>query len=619
MENNYENFQNYINNGGIGNQQNGIKNIENGGRNNYNKERDKQQMANNNNNNNNIKNIGQNCNQRFGNCVPSNNKFTIANSIKNLNEINNYQYKNFNVVNNNNDIYSYDLNSNKLNSNYNINNNFQKMDYSNNMYNNNWNNNNWNNNLISSNNWNNNNLNNNNYYSGNVNQIKKKFVDNNQQTNVDINGGTDRTISNSIKNSKISDFQHLEYLGEGFFGTVKKMRFKKDGNIYAVKEILKNRNNILYIKRLQRETGLTENLDHQNIVKVYGSFEEYDKMYIVLEYIDGINLEKYIIEKKGQLDENTIFLVIKDIGFGLKYLHNLNIMHRDIKPDNILLILENDKITNLKITDFGEAALYIENKDFNYKEYEYYIYCMTKAGRKDYCAPEITKGEKYNVSVDIYSFGLLLIQMMLPIQTFEITKNGKKIIRLKTRKVAKKEDFNKKLYSDELIELTLKMIDDDYKKRPSAKRICDEIEEMIIKKQKSNNENKCISFLNCFCCILYNIAGIRSYLLSEDLSSNNVNYDEKNIFLIRYFRYLFKELHKVKKQKIKYQNFYSDLKFYRKILSKKLNSFNLCKEINPIEMIDEIFEKFHSELKLADNNKYMNVMFNNIHIFIIIS
>ena len=192
-------------------------------------------------------------------------------------------------------------------------------------------------------------------------------------------------------------------------------------------------------------------------MKIYGSFEDKRNKYIVLEFINGETLEKYIINKKGELDENTILLIIKQISSALKYLHDQDIMHRDIKPDNILLTLENDKIKNVKITDFGEAAIFKKDKNYFYGEDEVLFSDMTQAGCIEYAAPEIKEYKYYNVSVDIYSFGILLIKTMFPCQKFDEIKN-KMIINLKNETIFKKEDFDQNFYSNKLIELALKMI-----------------------------------------------------------------------------------------------------------------------------------------------------------------
>ena len=593
-------------------------------------------------NNNNFNNYNQNNNQN----IRDNNR------IKNITEINingngdgnnfNYQQNQNNVfMENNNDIkqnyvFSNNMNNNINNNNLifmnnninNINNNYMNNNINNNCMNNNINNNCMNNNINNNfmnfninninNNCMNNNINNNcmnNNINNNAVKIKKNFVDKyHQNENYDsgISGGVQKNNSYMFKNSSISDFEKLGDLGSGSFGVVEKMRFKKDGNTYAVKEISYQNYTDRKQKQLKREIELPPQFLHDNIVKFYGSFNENNKIYLVSEFIDGLNLEEYIINQKGQLDENTILLITKHMASGLQYLHNLNLMHRDIKPDNILLILENSKIINVKISDFGEAALYKKDKNYNFLENEFLFSEMTQAGRIDYAAPEIKKGQKnYTLSVDIYSFGLVLTQMMFPCKTKEIIKNGKTVVKLVTVK-AREDDFNRNLYSNELIKLVLNMIDDESTKRPSAKQIYDEIENMInLRKHKNSIENVSISSLNCVCHILYNIQEIKAYIYERLNSKNIINKDK--VFVAYNLRDLFIKLHKAKKKSENYKTFYDkDLKDFRTNISQKINLFNIYKEVNPVEIINEFFETFLYELKVVDGDKWKNNLFINI-------
>ena len=570
-------------------------------------------------NNDNINNnmYNDNINNNMYNNINNNNMYNdnINNNMYNDN-INNNMYNNIN----NNNMYN-DINNNNMYNNINNNNMYNNIN-NNNMYNN-INNNNMYNNINNNNMYNN--INNNNMYNDNLFsnavKIKKNFVNKYHQKDnydSDISGGAHKNNSYMFKNSSISDFEKLGDLGSGFFGDVAKMRFKKDGNTYAVKEISYQDYGDYKHKQLKREIELPPQLLHDNIVKFYGSFNENNKIYLVSEFIDGLNLEEYIINQKGQLDENTILLITKHMASGLQYLHNLNVMHRDIKPDNILLILENNKIINAKISDFGEAALYKKDKNYNFLENEFLFSEMTQAGRKDYAAPEIKKGRKnYTLSVDIYSFGLVLIQMMFPCKTKETIKNGKKVDKLVTIVKIQENDFNRNLYSNELIKLVLKMIDDESTKRPSAEQIYNEVENMInLRKHqinKNNIENVCISSLNCVCHILYNVQEIKAYIYEGLNSKNMINKDISKVFVAYNLRELFKELHKAKKNSADYKTFYDKhLKNFRANISKKINLFNIYKEVNPIEIINEFFETFLYELMVVDDGKWKNNLFINI-------
>ena len=191
-----------------------------------------------------------------------------------------------------------------------------------------------------------------------------------------------------------SDFIKLDYLGNGQFGHVYKMKSKLNGQIYAVKQVLiPNGKN----KSLMREECIMGSISHPNIVHLYKTFEDNYNCYFVSELIQGQNLEKFVknFQEKNPnqyINQSLVIKIFKQILTGLKYLHDKGIMHRDIKPDNILI----DANNNIKITDFGISALYKQGYDFLSSGY-------SRVGRRDYVCPEIINGQHYDYKCDIFS------------------------------------------------------------------------------------------------------------------------------------------------------------------------------------------------------------------------
>jgi len=134
---------------------------------------------------------------------------------------------------------------------------------------------------------------------------------------------------------------------------------------------------------------------HQNIMRLYEVFENSDNIYLVLEYLVGGNLYNYVKERKHNIKEEKSKKLIKSIARALDYLHRYGIIHRDIKPDNIVFASLSEE-SDVKIVDFGLAKILEPNE-----------LASEPVGTLCYAAPEILLGSKYNKNVDLWSLGVL--------------------------------------------------------------------------------------------------------------------------------------------------------------------------------------------------------------------
>ena len=134
------------------------------------------------------------------------------------------------------------------------------------------------------------------------------------------------------------------------------------------------------------------------IVRLFEIYEEAKKIMLILELMEGQSLEK-CIKKNHQFKENQIREIFYQILKGISLLHSHEIMHRDIKPDNILFSFEND-FSTVKIADFSLAEKLNQSKKFK-------LIC----GTPGFMAPEIFNLEGYDEKVDIYSLGLVLFAL----------------------------------------------------------------------------------------------------------------------------------------------------------------------------------------------------------------
>ena len=206
---------------------------------------------------------------------------------------------------------------------------------------------------------------------------------------------------------KLSDFTVVKNLGEGHFGTVKLVTSKLTKKLYAMKELQLSRyKSEAQRKQVEKEIKLLENLHHPHVITYFNSFKENGNIYIIIEYINGGSLEDYLIDniKEGKrFTEKKIWDLLLQSLSGLLYLHETKkIIHRDIKPDNLLL----DSEGHLKISDFGVSAIKSDDADELVKCHG------TVAGPIQFMAPEMALGDIYDFKSDIYMLGLTFFFLM---------------------------------------------------------------------------------------------------------------------------------------------------------------------------------------------------------------
>ncbi|XP_077151209.1 NUAK family SNF1-like kinase 2 [Ranitomeya variabilis] len=188
-------------------------------------------------------------------------------------------------------------------------------------------------------------------------------------------------------------YEFLETLGKGTYGTVKRAR-DKQGKEVAIKSIRKDRikdeQDMLHIRR---ETEIMSSLCHPHIISIYEVFENSSKIVIVMEYASQGDLYDYISERQ-RLGEQEARRFFRQIVSAVQYCHANDIVHRDLKLENILL----DENKNVKIADFGLSNIYHSDS-----------FLQTYCGSPLYASPEIVNGRPYKgPEVDSWSLGVLL-------------------------------------------------------------------------------------------------------------------------------------------------------------------------------------------------------------------
>ncbi len=186
------------------------------------------------------------------------------------------------------------------------------------------------------------------------------------------------------------------------------------GQTVAIKMLLLRGNlpeNKKLISQFEREAEIAMSLNHPNVVKVH-NFGKYNNHYaIIMEYVNGSNF-KEVLYKREKLPLEVLLEICYQAGKGLAYIHRNNIVHKDVKPDNILV---SEDLKTVKITDFGIAKMPMKrwHKDIFPKSGT-----ITKFGIISYVAPEQTAG-KADFCSDIYSFGITIDEIITAKLLFE--------------------------------------------------------------------------------------------------------------------------------------------------------------------------------------------------------
>ena len=293
----------------------------------------------------------------------------------------------------------------------------------------------------------------------------------------------DNYIDNT--NNNLSNYEILSILGKGGFGYVFKVRYKLNNNIYAMKVISKydNFNHETDPKYFnKREIEMLSKLNHPNIIKYYSNFEDDKFIYFILEYMEYGSLKNFIAnsirkEYNAKIPNGIIWSLFLQCMSGLKYIHSKNIIHRDIKPDNLLL--SGNLI--LKITDFGISIIFDKNIEQTH----------TNLGRGNlYAAPEVVKSKIYDEKIDIYSAG----------KSFRDLYN-----------IAEKED------DQELYNIITEMMKENPKERPNAKEVYEKLLKIYNEKYLKNT---CMdSLMRC----LYSLNPMTSYFFNYENYSIGIN------------------------------------------------------------------------------------------------
>lgn len=207
----------------------------------------------------------------------------------------------------------------------------------------------------------------------------------------------------------LADFEPLKVLGQGAYGKVHLVRDRVNGKLYAQKQIRKPQIDVFeeklspHVHRTLAERHILSQITHHvNIVKLFYALHDTDKCYLMLEYIPGGELFHHLTSNNSLgnvfLELHVAFYAAQ-MALGLRHLHRLGIVYRDLKPENCLLNANG----HLVLTDFGLSKAIGPDDDPE---------CRLIIGTPEYMAPEIIKGEPYDYAVDWWLLGCVIYDMM---------------------------------------------------------------------------------------------------------------------------------------------------------------------------------------------------------------
>uniref|UniRef100_T1D8Q4 Serine/threonine-protein kinase n=1 Tax=Crotalus horridus TaxID=35024 RepID=T1D8Q4_CROHD len=213
------------------------------------------------------------------------------------------------------------------------------------------------------------------------------------------------SISISVSNCEVQENVDIsavyqifpdEVLGSGQFGIVYGGKHRKTGRDVAIKIIDKLRFPTKQESQLRNEVAILQNLHHLGVVNLECMFETPERVFVVMEKLHGDMLEMILSSEKGRLPERITKFLITQILVALRHLHFKNIVHCDLKPENVLLASA-DPFPQVKLCDFGFARI-IGEKSFR----------RSLVGTPAYLAPEVLRNKGYNRSLDMWSVGVII-------------------------------------------------------------------------------------------------------------------------------------------------------------------------------------------------------------------
>jgi NIMA (never in mitosis gene a)-related kinase len=385
-------------------------------------------------------------------------------------------------------------------------------------------------------------------------------------------------------------------------------------------------------KLMMNETKILSDLNNPLIVKYYKTFNEDGALFILMEFMDngdigGIFKASKTLEKP--IPEEKIYDIFIQSMKALTYIHSLNLIHRDIKPDNLFITVDG----NVKLGDFGvSAALKKEDENKNNNNFnnvselnrnkEISVGNITSSntvvGTPLYMSPEMLNYLKYDLKTDVYSMGVTFFILCY----WDFPRKPAMDLNLELKIVDLPIQHNENFYSPELKNIILKMIEKDKSKRPTSEQALN----MLI--QEFNKKYAKVSSIGSVLCGLYSLKELSDYFTkNENQTFIQNNKQNKPIsFSFLYGINCIKNIVNI--------DWNSSLYNIKSIFTEDNNIYSENKEMDPRHILSYLLRKMNKELAQQKNNiqradtidledinkdkalqKFLNLSFNNSPIF----
>lgn len=252
---------------------------------------------------------------------------------------------------------------------------------------------------------------------------------------------------------KVGIYELEKKIGEGNYGTVFLGKNSESQEVIAGKSIpIKNPNKKL-LQQMDTEIRVLKDSNCPYIIKLHDVLKTQNNIYLIMEYCGGGDLENYV-KTHGKVEENIAKRWLSQLVESFIYLQEKHIMHRDIKLANILLTVEDDSISEIRVADFGFARFLDENS-----------FAATQLGTPLFMAPEIFNNENYSFKADVWSLGVLAYEILTGAPVFVC----RTLAQLK--KMQQEEIKFPETLSDQARLLIKDLLSYDHKQRPSFQQL----------------------------------------------------------------------------------------------------------------------------------------------------